>query len=144
VKKFTIFSLFFVCLIIFLTACTAHSQYYSSKKAIENGDVVVLEGEIYNIDRLDMFIDSINRGEKTKVQIDKYNTKNNPAMYIIEFDGKLLSYSFARPSDDDSKDILAGVNAEIVKTSREENEDGINYYLIDNGGFKTCIFTVPK
>ncbi|NBJ14063.1 MAG: DUF4362 domain-containing protein [Dehalobacter sp. 4CP] len=111
---------------------------------MENGDLVELEGKIYNIDKLDEFIDSINRGEKTKVQIDKYNTKNNPAMYIIEFDGKLLSYSFARPSNDDSKDILAEVNAEIVKASREENEDGIKYYLIDNSGLKTCFFTAPK
>jgi len=144
VKKFTIFSLFFVSLILFLSACSAFSPYYSSMTAIENGDVVESEGKIYNINKLDKFIDSINRGEKTKVQIDKYNTKNNPAMYIIEFDGKLLSYSFARPSNDDSKDILAEVNAEIVKASREENEDGIKYYLIDNSGFKTCFFTAPK
>jgi hypothetical protein len=105
---------------------------------------VELKGKIYNIDKLDEFIDSINRGEKTKVQIDIYNTKNNPAMYIIEFDGKLLSYSFTRPSNDDSKDILAEVNAEIVKASREENEDGIKYYLIDNSGIKTCFFNAPK
>ncbi|EQB22659.1 hypothetical protein UNSWDHB_3 [Dehalobacter sp. UNSWDHB] len=65
-------------------------------------------------------------------------------MYIIEFDGKLLSYSFTRPSNDDSKDILAEVNAEIVKASREENEDGIKYYLIDNSGIKTCFFNAPK
>jgi len=144
VKRFTFFSLLFVYLIMSLTACSALFPYYSSNKAIENGDVVVSGSKIYNIDKLDKFIDSINRGEKTKVQIDKYNIKNNPAMYIIEFDGKLLSYSFARPSDDDSKDILAGVNPEIEKASREENEDGINYYLTDNRGVKTCIFTVPK
>lgn len=143
-KKFTIFSIFLVSLILFLSACSALFPYYSSKTAIENGDVVELEGKIHNIDKLNEFIDSINRGEKTKVQIDKYNIKNNPAMYIIEFDGKLLSYSFARPSNDDSKDRLAGINAEIVKASRDENKDGINYYLIDNRGNKTCIFTIPK
>lgn len=66
---------------------------YSSADAIENGDVVTKEGEVFNIEELDNFILLVIEGTETSIQITKYVNETIPVINVLEFINGKIEYT---------------------------------------------------
>ncbi|MCG7346010.1 DUF4362 domain-containing protein [Sporosarcina sp. ACRSL] len=78
-KKVVVLLLLGICL---LAACS-----YDSEKAVKNGDVINMHGPIFNFDRFDRFLDSVEAGNAASVRITNYTLDGNPTLYNLAFDG---------------------------------------------------------
>ncbi|NLI91244.1 MAG: DUF4362 domain-containing protein [Peptococcaceae bacterium] len=136
---------FLFIMFLLLPACTSLSTSipasYNSDLAVKNGDVVDVHGRTYNVEKLDAFIDAVNNRQKAKVQIISYTVEGDPIARILEYDGRMINYTY-----DNSMDKFAGrdkgiMQRKMVKAIKEESQGKVNYYLVDDLENKTGIFT---
>lgn len=133
-----------IMMLLFLSACSPAPDSYDSETAIRNGDVVNLHGQTYNVDKLDAFMADVKSGRKAKVQISEYTIEGDPILQILEYDGKVIRYTY-----DNSRDQFAGSDkgqkqSEMVDILKEENEDTVTWYLVDGQGNKQDIFSMKN
>lgn len=85
-----------------------NNKFLSSEKAISNGDIVEISSsdwvsskthndtEIYNINKLDNFMENIKNGKKDKIRIVKYAYEGGRTwvnkLYYLEYNGKKIKY----------------------------------------------------
>ncbi len=135
-------------ILLFLSACSPAPSpapdSYDSETAIRNGDVVNVHGQTYNVEQLDAFIDIVKSGHNAKVQITEYTIEGDPIIQILEYDGKVIHYTY-----DDSRDKFGGSDkgkkqSEMVDILKEENQDTVTWYLVDAQGNKKNIFLIQN
>lgn len=133
-----------IMMLLLLSACSPASDSYDSETAIRNGDVVNVHGQTYNVEQLDAFIDNVKSGRNAKVQITGYTIEGDPIFQILEYDGKVIRYTY-----DNSRDKFAGSDkgkrqSEMVNIIKEENQDTVIWYLVDAQGDKNDIFIMQN
>lgn len=70
-------------------------RYYSVEMAKDNGDVLHDPfGEVYNIYKLDEFIDNVKRGIEDKIRITTFGIDGPPTIAILEFDGDIIKLHY--------------------------------------------------
>jgi hypothetical protein len=131
-----------------------NNKTLTSDIAINNGDVVMIsfldtasnkthnDDEIYNISKLDKFIENVKKGKKDKVRIVKYGKSKNGAwvnkLFDIEYNGhKIMDIGY---------DVYTNPNAfiPVEKTysdimEKREYPDGLWYGLCTkNGNDNSC------
>lgn len=116
------------------------SKSYSVDNAISDGNIVMLstsstENNVYNISRLDEFINNINSGKKDKIRIIKYALQGNKTLINkledVEFDGQKLmhvGYNTYAKTGDTSKPIPVV----FAKIGRSSSNNGIRYSICES------------
>lgn len=139
-------------MILLLTACSSvlsptappEPAAYDSETAVKNGDVVNLHGQAFNVDKLEAFVADVDNGRPAKLQITLYTIEGDPIFHIMDYDGKMIHYTF-----DNSRDKFGGSDkgrkqSNMAKVTREENSVSVEYYLVDERDKKTMIFIFHK
>ena len=104
--------------IFLLAACS-----YDSEKAVKNGDVINMHGPIFNFDRFDRFLDSVEAGETASVRITNYTLEGNPTLYNLAFDGSVFDLVIDRSKNKERGDNPAKESrtcSELVTTEGEQ------------------------
>jgi hypothetical protein len=117
--------LLFTILIVMLTGCMKDSPVqekvigfpkitdpFNADEAINNGDVVYVNGESFNTKKWRRFLRDLNREVPYKVRITQYSIEGAPIYYELTYDGTLIHYTY-----DNSKDIYGGPDAGRQSTS---------------------------
>jgi hypothetical protein len=102
---------------------------YSSKEAIQKGDVVFLN-KIFNFERFEQFLINVSKNKKDNIRVTGYTDEGDPIFKDLIFDGKEIQYSY-----DDSKDAFGGSKWRIKtdvckKIIKEKNEQGDIEYIV--------------
>lgn len=114
-KKKTILLLLGICL---LAACS-----YDSAKAVKNGDVINMHGPIFNFDRFDRFLESLDAGKAASIRITNYTLEGNPTLYNLSFDGTAFELVIDRSKNKERGDNPAKesrICSELVTTEGEQ------------------------
>ncbi|MCM3745192.1 DUF4362 domain-containing protein [Sporosarcina luteola] len=120
-KKLYFFLLPLVCLV---AACS-----YDSEKAVKNGDVINMNGPIFNFDRFQHFLESVEEDEVASVRITNYTLEGNPTLYNLSFDGAEFDLEI-----DQSKNKERGDNPRKMSMSCTE--------LVEDEGQQLFIYTL--
>ncbi|MEH7074235.1 DUF4362 domain-containing protein [Neobacillus drentensis] len=117
---------------------------YPSEKAIKNGDIVNVHGEITNVDRFNQFIKNVNQKVEDKVRITSYTTEGDPIFYNLNFNGKEIEYTYDASQDSYGGSDKQSTTCSVIVSST--NENGVEYHLSkcsSNVG-ETFYFQIPK
>lgn len=120
-KKFYSFLLLGLCL---LAACS-----YDSEKAVKNGDVINMNGPIYNFDRFEQFMDHVEAKETASVRIANYTLEGNPTLYNLSFDGFVFDLEIDRSKDKERGDNPRKMNLSCTDLVSEEGQQLFIYAL---------------
>ena len=126
---------------------------YNYEDAVKNGDVVDLHGKMINTDKLNNFVDNVDKGHQDKVRITRYTIEGDPILYTLEYNGKIINYTV-----DTSRDAFGGTGKGIrsYQYSKAWKEDkqielgegrtvaGIAYILGNDEGDKTEVIIIRK
>lgn len=66
-------------------------ENYTMEMAIENGDVIELHGNVTNVDKLEKFIEDVNKGKKAFVRTLRYIIEGDPIIYIVYYNGEIIN-----------------------------------------------------
>jgi hypothetical protein len=116
-----------------------------NQQTLVNGEVTVnLQGQVFNVEHVDNFFNEVNNGREAKVQIKKFTDEGDPILQLLEFDGKVIKYTF-----DNSQDKFAGTQRGTRQTifntiTKEEGQNQILYYLADSTGAKTNVLIISR
>ena len=109
--------------LLFLGICMLAACSYDSEKAVKNGDVINMNGPIFNFDRFDRFLDSVEAEKAATVRITNYTLEGNPTLYNLSFDGDLFELEIDRSKNKERGDAPAKVNmscSELVKLEGQQ------------------------
>ena len=131
-------------LIISSTTVNLHSKptRITVESATNNGDIVVNHGKVYNLSKLDNFIEDVRIGNTSKIQIIQFTIEGDPIVQKLEFDNNTIKYSI-----DTSEDRYGGnynLVIEATQLTKVDSENVFDYFLIDSAGNKTNILTASK
>lgn len=118
-----LYLLFFIGIIL-LSACS-----YDSEKAVKNGDVINMNGPVYNFTRFERFIKSVDEKEAASVRISNFTLDGNPTLYNISFDGVLFNLEIDRSKNKVRGDNPAKVNMTCSELVSEEGQQLFIYTL---------------
>jgi len=107
-----------------LAACS-----YDSEKAVKNGDVINMNGPIFNFDRFDRFLDSVEAEKAATVRITNYTLEGNPTLYNLSFDGDLFELEIDRSKNKERGDAPAKVNMSCSELVKQEGQQLFIYTL---------------
>lgn len=104
---------------------TYNKSPYTSETAINNGDVVNVNGKQYNTSKLEQFVSDVKKGIKSKIRITQYTTEGGAITTDLEFDGKRINYTY-----DNTRDGMGVPKIEKKKfNSNNLYKKDENYYL---------------
>jgi len=134
------------------------SKSYNVDDAIKNGYIVMISittdssNEVYNINRLDQFIENFNNSKKDKVTIIKYVKNENKIMTHIfeelEYDGQNLTLKgsdYSYPEGEKVKEVPWSTTI-LYKVVKQTSDKGIRYAIYtkdDNSTGGTLISFEP-
>jgi hypothetical protein len=107
-----------------LAACS-----YDSEKAVKNGDVINMNGPIFNFDRFEQFMDSVEASEAASVRITNYTLEGNPTLYNLNFDGSVINFEIDRSKNKERGDNPTKVNMSCTDLVSEEGQQLFIYKL---------------
>ncbi len=104
---------------------------YDSVKAVKNGDVINMNGPVYNFSRFELFLESIKTKKPASVRIANYTLEGDPTLYNLTYDGSSIDFEIDR-----SKNKNRGNNPAKSTTTCTElvTEDGQQVFTYTLGG----------
>lgn len=120
-KKLYFLLLLGICL---LAACS-----YDSEKAVKNGDVINMNGPIFNFDRFEQFLESVKADEAAFVRIANYTLEGNPTLYDLSFNGSEFELEIVRSKNKERGDNPTKVNMSCTDLVSEEGQQLFIYTL---------------
>ena len=78
---------------------TYNRSPYNPEDAIKNGDVVNVQGQEYNAEKLDQFMENIKNNKNDKIRITMYTIEGDPILIDLEYDGKRIFYTYDNTRD---------------------------------------------
>ncbi|MFJ7826584.1 DUF4362 domain-containing protein [Psychrobacillus sp. NPDC096623] len=116
-------------LLLFLGTCMLSACSYDSETAVKNGDVINMNGPVYNFPRFELFLDNIEAKEVASVRIANYTPEGNPTLYNLSFDGSLFDLEIDLSKNKDRGDSPAKVNMTCSALVSEEGQQLFTYTL---------------
>ncbi|WP_168735671.1 DUF4362 domain-containing protein [Cohnella fermenti] len=121
-------------------AFPAVSDPYTADQAAANGDVVNVHGEMYNLDKWQMFLANLDAGVPDQLRITQYTIEGAPIFYELVYDGaETITYTFDNSRDGFGSD--AGRPSTICRDIElAEDKDRGSYYKLtgcDNDTYNT-------
>lgn len=116
-------------ILLFLATCMLSACSYDSEKAVKNGDVINMNGPVYNFPRFEQFLDFIEAKEAASVRIANYTPKGNPTLYNLSFDGSAFDLEIDRSKNKDRGDNPIKVNMTCSELVSEEGQQLFTYTL---------------
>jgi len=115
---------------------------YSKQMAIENGDVVISEGQIYNVDELDTFFTSYENGIPAVIRLADFDN-GKPVTRELYYDGLRINCT-----SDETRDPASGEEGTVGRNyrsiSREQEEHFMVVYLTDKEEKREELFRYIK
>jgi hypothetical protein len=75
------------------------SKPYDSDRAIQNGDIVSVRGKLYNGEKWNAFLSSLENHSTSAVRITQYTTEGDPIFYELAYDGSSVRYTYDNSMD---------------------------------------------
>lgn len=116
------------CLLL-LGLCLLAACSYDSEKAFENGDVINMNGPIYNFERLEQFMDRVKAEETASVRIANYTPEGNPTLYNLSFDGSSYDLEIDRSKNKERGDNPAKESLSCTEIVSKEGQQLFTYSL---------------
>ncbi|MFS0690019.1 DUF4362 domain-containing protein [Sporosarcina sp. 179-K 8C2 HS] len=110
--------------LVLLAACS-----YDSEKAVKNGDVINMNGPVFNFDRFEQFLDSVEADDAASVRITNYTHEGNPTLYNVTFDGSVFSLEIDRSKNKERGDKPAKEDMSCTELVAEEGQQLFIYKL---------------
>lgn len=112
---------------------------YKPEDAIKNDNIVINDGVLTNIERLDKFIDNFNKGLTDEVMVTTFSIEGGSIIRDLRFDGKQIEYtvdlSRERYSQGTTKITCTGIVKRVVKDNPDMPKGYVSYVLLGcNGG----------
>ncbi|PEX89960.1 DUF4362 domain-containing protein [Bacillus cereus] len=138
------YSLFLITLLSFnFVACSniqptidIYNKEYSFETAQQHGDVIQKKGKVYNIEKLDTFVEKYNSNEGNSVRITRFNEKGEPL--IIDLTVKkgtkttslYYDVDYTKTSDHDKEsEGIQYSNSTCQKILKEISSNSVTYKL---------------
>ncbi|MDW0110954.1 DUF4362 domain-containing protein [Sporosarcina aquimarina] len=107
-----------------LAACS-----YDSEKALENGDVINMNGPVYNFERFEQFLGSVEAEESAAVRISNFTLEGNPTLYNLTFDGTRFDIEIDSSKNKNRGDHPAKMKMSCTDLVSEEGQQLVTYTL---------------
>lgn len=118
---------YYFCLLLGLCLLTACS--YDSEKAVKNGDVINMNGPVFNFDRFEQFLESVEAEDAAAVRIANYTLDGNPTLYNLSFDGSVFDLEIDRSKNKERGDNPRKMNLSCTDLMSEEGQQLFIYTL---------------
>lgn len=115
--------------LLFLGLCLLAACSYDSEKAVKNGDVINMNGPIFNFDRFDRFLNSVEAEEAASVRIANYTLEGNPTLYNLSFDGSVFDLEIDRSKNKERGDNPRKMSMSCTELVSEEGQQLFIYTL---------------
>ena len=115
--------------LLLLGTCLLAACSYDSEKAVKNGDVINMNGPIFNFDRFQQFIESVEAEEAASVRIANFSLEGNPTLYNLSFDGSAYDLEIDRSKDKERGDIPRKRNMSCTELVAKEGQQLFMYTL---------------
>lgn len=104
--------------IVLLSACS-----YDSEKAVKNGDVINMNGPVYNFPNFELFLDSIESDKRDSIRIANYTLEGDPTLYNLTFDGSLIHFEIDRSKNNNRGNDPAKVTMTCTNLVTGDGQD---------------------
>ena len=115
--------------LLFLGACLLAACSYDSEKAVENGDVINMNGPIFNFDRFQQFVESVEAEEAASVRIANFSLEGNPTLYNLSSDGSAYDLEIDRSKNKERGDNPRKRNMSCMDLVAKEGQQLFMYTL---------------
>ena len=112
--------------LLLLSACS-----YDGERAVKNGDVINMNGPVYNFPNFELFLDSIEANKPATVRIANYTTEGSPTLYNVTFDGTSIHLEINRSKKNNKSNGPAKVNKTCQDLVMEDGQQIVTYKLED-------------
>ncbi|MCM3714598.1 DUF4362 domain-containing protein [Alkalihalobacillus oceani] len=108
-----------------LAACS-----YDFEQGIENGDVINVHGDVYNVAVLQTFLTKVEGKTPDQVRIVEYTNEGDPLLYDLEYDGEKIKIEVDRSEDQyrGSGPVKAEMSCNGIIREERGNEEA--FYLL--------------
>ncbi|WP_342505056.1 DUF4362 domain-containing protein [Sporosarcina sp. FSL K6-2383] len=110
--------------IVLLSACS-----YDSEKAVKNGDVINMNGPVYNFPNFELFLDSIESDKRDSIRIANYTLEGDPTLYNLTFDGSLIHFEIDRSKNNNRGNDPAKVTMTCTNLVTGDGQQVLTYTL---------------
>jgi hypothetical protein len=107
-----------------MTACS-----YTSEKALNNGDVINMNGPIFNFSVFESFLESFDSQQPATVRITNFTPEGTPTFFDLDYDGSLINLKVDKSNDKNRGQGPAKVNMTCTELTVEEGQQVITYSL---------------
>ncbi|MDQ7094808.1 DUF4362 domain-containing protein [Desulfosporosinus sp. PR] len=92
-----------------IAGCSNQStiKSFGPQQAAGQGDVVNDHGQVYNIDKLEGFLDSADHGIVSKLRMIDYTTEGDPVIHVLAYNGQTIDFSTDNSQDKFAEPIKA-------------------------------------
>ncbi|WOV83648.1 DUF4362 domain-containing protein [Sporosarcina jeotgali] len=118
-----------VVVLILVGTCLLAACSYDSEKAMENGDVINMNGPVYNFERFEQFLGSVHAEDSAAVQISNFTLEGNPTLYKLTFDGTGFDLEIDSSKNKKRGDTPAKVKMSCTELVTEEGQQLFTYTL---------------
>ncbi|WP_060204935.1 DUF4362 domain-containing protein [Sporosarcina koreensis] len=115
--------------LLFLGTCLLAACSYDSEKAVKNGDVINMNGPVFNFDRFEQFLESVEAEETAAVRITNYSLEGNPTLYDLSFDGSEFDLEIDRSRNKERGDNPRKMIMSCTELVAEEGQQLYIYTL---------------
>ncbi|WP_432361311.1 DUF4362 domain-containing protein [Sporosarcina sp. UB5] len=115
--------------LLLLGLCLVAACSYDSEKAVKNGDVINMNGPIFNFDRFERFLESVELEDAASVRITNYTLEGNPTLYNVTFDGSVFGLEIDRTKNKERGDNPTKENMSCTELVKEEGQQLLIYTL---------------
>jgi len=112
--------------LLLLSACS-----YDGERAVKNGDVINMNGPVYNFPNFELFLESIEANKPAAVRIANYTLEGDPTLYNLTFDGASIHLEIDRSKHNNRGDEPAKVNKTCQELVMEDGQQVVTYKLAD-------------
>ncbi|WP_186670291.1 DUF4362 domain-containing protein [Sporosarcina sp. BP05] len=120
---------FFLYLLILIAMTVSSACSYDSEKAVLNGDVVNMNGPIYNYPVFETFLESMEMKEAATVRIANYTLEGDPTLYNLSFKGTTIDLEIDRSKNKNKGNNPVKINMTCTDFLEEEGQQLFVYTL---------------
>lgn len=121
--------------------CKFNQNSYDVKKAEANGDVVLIHGQITNIDRMDNFINDVSKNVNSKIRITSYTSEGGAIIQDLEFKNNKIYYTYDNSRDKYSSDKDRMIYKNTFKSIYTKKINNQTEYYLKKAFIKKLILT---
>lgn len=115
--------------LLLLGLCLIAGCSYDSEKAVKNGDVINMNGPIFNFDRFQHFLESVEGDEAASVRITNYTLEGSPTLYNLSFDGAEFNLEIDRSKNKERGENPRKISMSCTELISEEGQQLFSYTL---------------